>query len=323
MAVALINPSNGLALERQGDELRDSEGNPFPIVAGIPRMCAADNYADSYGLQWNWFERVQIDRPGSGQMQSEQRLFAATGWNPDELGEADILEVGSGAGRFTRVLLQKTRARIWSVDFSSAVEANSRNNRDVAGDRLVIAQASIYELPFRDGSFDKVLCLGVLQHTPDFEASVAALIRKARPGGEIVVDFYPIRGFWTNLHAKYLLRPFTRRMSHERLLALIDRNAGWMIKLAGALRRWKLGALTRLVPIVDERVAVPAGLTAEQHREWVVLDTFDMFSPEYDNPQRLPAVARMFERHGAKVILADFIDVGGGARAAVVRARRV
>ena len=73
-------------------------------------------------------------------------------------------------------------------------------------------------MPFPDGSFDKVFCLGVLQHTPDFEASVRALVVKARPGGEIVVDFYPIRGWWTKLNAKYLLRPLTKRMSHDRLL---------------------------------------------------------------------------------------------------------
>ena len=59
--------------------------------------------------------------------------------------------------------------------------------------------------------------MGVLQHTPDFEASVKALIKKAKPGGEIVVDFYPVNGWWTKLNAKYLLRPFIKRLSHARL----------------------------------------------------------------------------------------------------------
>ena len=62
---------------------------------------------------------------------------------------------------------------------------------------------------FPDGSFDKVFCLGVLQHTPDFEASVRALVRKAKPGGEIAVDFYPIRGWWTKLNAVYQSSPPT------------------------------------------------------------------------------------------------------------------
>ena len=56
----------------------------------------------------------------------------------------------------------------------------------------------------------------------------------------------------------------------------------------------------------------------------MVLDTFDMLSPEYDNPQRISTVAKMFERSGADVTFAGFVDNGTG-RAAVVRAvkRRV
>ena len=44
-----------------------------------------------------------------------------------------------------------------------------------------------------------------------------------------------------------------------------------------------------------------------------------MFSPEYDNPQRIADVVRMFERNGARVTSAGHVDVGTGA-AAVVRA---
>ena len=47
------------------------------------------------------------------------------------------------------------------MDFSSAVNANLRTN-GLYGDRLRLAQASIYDLPFSDKSFDKVFCLGVL-----------------------------------------------------------------------------------------------------------------------------------------------------------------
>jgi SAM-dependent methyltransferase len=176
-------------------------------------------------------------------------------------------------------------------------------------------------MPFTDGSFDKTFCLGVLQHTPDFEASVRALVAKAKPGGEIVVDFYPIRGWWTKLNAKYLLRPLTKRMSHKRLLGIIDRNIDWLIAAHRALVRWRLGALTRFLPIADLRYILPKALSPKQAREWAVLDTFDMFSPEYDNPQRIERVAEMFERSGARVTFKGYVDVAG-AQAAVVRATK-
>jgi len=315
MTVRIINPFNGLALQIEGGEWRDPEGNSFPVIAGVPRVCEAHNYTDSFGFQWNKFARTQME---SGQ--SERRLFTESGWRTDELDDLDILEVGSGAGRFSRVILETTTARLWSVDYSTAVETNFHNNGEIAPDRFHLFQASVYELPFADGSFDKVLCLGVLQHTPDFDKSVEALVSKAKRGAEIVVDFYPIRGFWTKLHAKYLFRPLTRRLPHDKLLRLVETNVDWLIKAATFLRKAGLTAFARFLPLVDLRT-LPGDLTPDQRRQWAVLDTFDMFSPAFDRPQRVDAVARMFERHGASVSFAGYVDVDG-MKVAVVRGRR-
>jgi SAM-dependent methyltransferase len=318
MYVSLINPASGLPLQSRGDSLIDSAGNSFPVLNGVPRICAPDNYTESFGKQWNAYPLTQIDQPSQGQLLSEARFFQTTQWQPGSLQGQNVLEVGSGAGRFTRVVLQFTEANLWSVDYSSAVEANYKTNQSLAPNRLHLFQASIYEMPFADGSFDKVFCLGVLQHTPDFESSVRALVAKAKIGGEIVVDFYPIKGFWTKIHAKYLLRPLTKRMSHEKLLKLIDRNADRLIGMSRFLDKPGLRALRRFVPVCDIDKVAPVGIPYPHLREWVVLDTFDMFSPAYDNPQRLEDVAEMFRRSGARVTFAGFVDVGT-ASAAVVR----
>lgn len=321
MTVSYINPHNQLPLLRSDDALRDTSGAAFPIVDEIPRFCDVENYTRSFGRQWNKFQKTQIDREGIGGEPSRVRFFAETGWKPDELAKLDILEVGSGAGRFSRVVLEQTSANLFSVDYSTAVEANRRNNGSIAPMRFHLSQASIYDLPFPDGRFDRTFCLGVLQHTPDFEASVHALVRKTKPGGEIVVDFYPIRGFWTKFNAKYLLRPITRRMNQETLLGLIDQNVDRLIAASEFLHRNGVGALRRFLPVVDIHGALPSGLSKQQLREWVVLDTFDMFSPAFDNPQRIEDVAAMFEKAGAVVRFAGFVDNGTG-QAAVIRAVR-
>jgi SAM-dependent methyltransferase len=318
MSVPVINPANGLPLRTEGDFLLDSEGHRFPVIAGIPRICDADNYASNFGTQWNMFRETQLDSDAGQGGISERRFFAETAWEPAALADLDILEVGSGAGRFSQVVLKRTAAKLYSVDYSAAVEANLANNGKIAPDRFHLFRASIYDMPFPDEAFDKVFCLGVLQHTPDFEGSVRSLVRKAKPGGEIVVDFYCIRGFWTKISGKYLVRPFTRRMKQERLIKLVRRNAPWMMGLSKGLNRAGLHPLTRFLPIPDLAI-MPNCLTPEQLSEWVVLDTFDMLSPEYDNPQRIGAVARMFERSGAEVTFAGYVDNGTG-RAAVVRA---
>ena len=267
--------------------------DPPRVINGIPRFGELDNYSESFGFQWNRFAATQLHA------HSSERLWRETGWTPAELDGLDILEAGSGAGRFSRVILEETKANLYSVDYSTAVDANLRNNGEIAPDRFHLFQASIYELPFPDGAFDKVLCLGVLQHTPDFEASVKALVAKARPGGEIVVDFYPIRGWWTKVHAKYLFRPLAKRLPHDRLLKLIERNAAWLIAAHRGLTRIGLHALTRFLPLVDITGTLPRHLSADDLRQWAILDTFDMFSPQFDHPQRTDAVVAMFERAGA------------------------
>ena len=40
------------------------------------------------------------------------------------LSRSSVLEVGSGAGRFTEVFLQSTSGYLHSIDYSNAVEAN-------------------------------------------------------------------------------------------------------------------------------------------------------------------------------------------------------
>ena len=71
----------------------------YPIVAGIPRFGDADNYAASFGLEWTVHARTQYDSH-TGLTLSADRLFAETGWSRTLAGEV-VLEVGSGAGRFT------------------------------------------------------------------------------------------------------------------------------------------------------------------------------------------------------------------------------
>ena len=93
----------------------------------------------------------------------------------------------------------------------------------------------------------------------------------------------------------------------------------WLIKLSISLNKIGLGVLTRILPLVDLGTIPASGLNDRQFREWVVLDTFDMFSPEHDHPQRIKDVAAMFRNNGATVTFAGFVDLADGLKAAVVR----
>ena len=317
--IQLINPFNQLPLHKNGKSYSDEKGNHFPVIHNVPRFVSNDNYTASFGFQWNKFQQTQIDRQAEALSFSKVRFLACTGWDKEDLTGKNILEVGSGAGRFTKIVLEETGANLYIVDYSDAVSANFRNNGHF-GQRLNLFQASIYEMPFPDNSFDKVFCFGVLQHTPDFKKSVKCLIDKVKPGGELVVDFYPINGWWTKVNAKYFLRPWTKKMPHEKLLNLIDRNADRLIALYNFFDRIKLGKIVnRFLPVCDIKHSMPLHLSEKELREWVVLDTFDMFSPEHDHPQKIATVKKWFEDFGMQVSFADHIQYTANAKAAVVK----
>ena len=316
----IINPTTKDILSKEGQNLVDKSGNKFPIVNEIPRFVKPDNYCDSFRFQWNKFSGTQLDEKNNTIKASKERFFSETNWEQEDLSGKNILEVGSGAGRFSEVVLLHTQANLYSVDYSDAVTNNFSNNSHISPGRFHVYQASIYELPFFDNSFDKVFCLGVLQHTPNFEQSVASLISKVKSGAEIVVDFYPIQGWWTKVHIKYMLRPVVKNMSHKKLLFIIEKNIDWLIKTHFIFHKLKIGFLNRFLPIVDIVNTFPEGLTLKQMKEWAILDTFDMFSPEFDNPQRISKVVSMFDNNGADVTFSGYKYFSNNSKAAVVKA---
>jgi len=48
-------------------------------------------------------------------------------------------------------------------------------------------QGSVFELPFADETFDKVICSEVMEHVHDFRAAARELARVTRPGGVVAV----------------------------------------------------------------------------------------------------------------------------------------
>jgi SAM-dependent methyltransferase len=318
--IKFINPFTQGSLQISKRGLIDGDNNIFEKTNGAYRILQSkENYTESFGYQWNIFVETQIDNNKSDL--SKLRLFAETNWDKTDLSDENVLEVGSGAGRFSEVLLKYTNANLFSVDYSNAVEANFKNNGHF-GERFKLFQASIYDLPFAANQFEKVLCIGVLQHTPDFKQSIKSLINQVKPGGELVVDFYPIKGWWTKVCAKYMFRSITKKWSHEKLLQKIEDNVDWMISVSHFLQKIKLGFLNRFIPVCDIYNTLPyKTFTKQQLREWCVLDTFDMFSPEHDHPQKLSTVHNWFEEFGMKNVKSEFVntDSTGRVMSAVVK----
>ena len=260
-------------------------GAEYPIVNGVIRFVDREHYAGSFGLQWNVHRQTQLDS-FTGLPLSRRRLFQVTGW-PEDLRGQTVLEAGSGAGRFTEVLLG-TGADVLSFDLSTAVDANVANNGPHPN--LCLMQADMSAIPVRPRSMDKVLCLGVIQHTPDPAATFHALTEHVRPGGELVIDVYAAR-LRSLISWKYALRPLTKRMDKQRLHRLIAATVPPLVPVSAWLYRMFGRTGARLLPIIQYD---HLGLSRELNRDWAVLDTFDMYAPAHDHPQTLETVRKWY-----------------------------
>ena len=280
----------------------------YVLRNAIPRFVPDDQYAGSFGFQWNKFRRTQLDSY-TGLPLTADRLFFVTKWQRELHGER-ILEAGSGAGRFTEVLLG-TGATVFSFDLSSAVDANQVSNG--AWPNLNLFQGSIYDIPLPEQHFDKVVCLGVLQHTPDPERAFASLASHVKPGGELAVDVYSRR--WQQLVSwKYLLRPFTTRIPQKTLFRMIEIVVSVLLPVSIFLRRigGKVGG--RIMPILEYS---HWGLPYKLNREWAILDTFDMYSPAHDHPRNKAQVHEWFAGAGFVDVVVEF-----GPNGIIARGRR-
>ncbi len=265
----------------------------YPVVGNIPRFVSDFNYADNFGMQWNYFSKTQLDSH-SGTSISKDRFYNATGWNRKQLKNKLILDAGCGSGRFAEIAL-KSGAVVVALDFSNAVEACWKNLSHYPN--LHVVQGDILSLPFCDNSFDYVYSLGVLQHTPDVEKSFKSLVSVLKPGGNICTDFYWKR-FRTLMHSKYVFRPFTKRMKREKLFHILTKIVPKMLFLSKLLSRIPLigVALKRMVPVANYAGIFP--LDEKQLQEWALLDTFDMLAPQFDKPQSRVTIAKWYSEMG-------------------------
>lgn len=276
-----------------GDLISESGEHHYAVTRFVPRFVPRDNYAESFGFQWNRFRHTQLDSR-TGRPISHDRFFAFTGWTPELLRGRRVLDVGCGAGRFAEVALA-AGADVTALDYSVAVDACWQNHGPHPA--LDVVQGDLYALPFEPASFDFVYCLGVLQHTPDPRAAFLALPQQLRGGGRLAVDLYP-REQLNRFHPRYWLRPFTTRLPRHTLFRLVERVVPVLLPVSNAVGRLpRVGrTLRHAVPVAN--YAGVLDLTPQQLEEWSVLDTFDWLSPRYDQPQSAATLQQWLEAAG-------------------------
>jgi SAM-dependent methyltransferase/uncharacterized protein YbaR (Trm112 family) len=247
---------------------------PYQVHCGVPRFVQSGDYASTFGRQWNYFRTVQIDSYNKN-TRSLQMLRETTGWDEDALRGRTLLDAGVGAGRFADCA-SAHGARVFGVDLTNAVDAAFLNIG--RRENVHLAQADIFSLPFREGTFDLAYSIGVLHHTPDPDTAFSCVAATVRPNGQFAVYLYSRYGIGSRLTD--LIRKVTTRLP-----------TGLMLGLSAVAVP---GYYVYKVPVVGKLLRLVLPISEIPDWRWRWLDTFDWFTPKYQFKYLYPEVFRLF-----------------------------
>ncbi|MFN8390802.1 MAG: methyltransferase domain-containing protein [Bdellovibrionota bacterium] len=271
-------PTCKTPLTVQSSSMRCSAGHEYPIVRGIPRFVSSDQYVDSFSFEWNTHNTTQLD---FAQKNSNSKVILSqkTGLSEEDVRGKLVLDAGVGAGRFSDIL-SNWGANVIGADLSYAVEASGQNLKDRPN--VQITQADIGNLPFAPETFDYIISIGVLHHTPDTRTYFERLVPLLKKGGTIAIWLYPNMGDYAT-RAQWI--PYTYKIPDKMFyewcrfwVPIFKRNINTSIV------RW----IGSVFPFSNQNYGL----------ENDILDTFDGFSPRFHGVHNPEEVMEWFSAAG-------------------------
>jgi uncharacterized protein YbaR (Trm112 family)/ubiquinone/menaquinone biosynthesis C-methylase UbiE len=211
----------------------------YPIHDGVPRMLVfptgvaqqfVAKYADRIAKELDGFT-LPDESPATGE-ETVLRTFSSEWVNYDWTNEATywnttpevvyktmsslldlerhpirdkaVLEVGIGIGALADYMAREEECELVGVDLSYAVDpANKHFGRNPF---LHVVQASVFRLPYRDGTFDLAYSHGVLHHTFSTKAAFEGLATLPKMGGRLYIWVYSHDAQTRSLERRALMR---------------------------------------------------------------------------------------------------------------------
>lgn len=122
-----------------------------------------------------------------------------------------VLEVGSGSGSFSKLLLETDLEFLLAIEPSGAMfeQLKAEIGRDPSDGRVQFLNGSLHQVSdgLAAGTFDSVLYINVLEHIEDDLAELARARPLLRQGGALIIYVPALPG---------LFGPFDKRVGHHR-----------------------------------------------------------------------------------------------------------
>ncbi len=105
-----------------------------------------------------------------------------------------VLDIGCGEGRHSWELCKRSKCCVYGVDIDETSLKKAHyafylleKQGEIKGS-WILAKADITSLPFKDNTFDKIVCSEVLEHVPDDIAAIRELVRVLKSYGTIAIS---------------------------------------------------------------------------------------------------------------------------------------
>lgn len=117
-----------------------------------------------------------------------------------------VLDIGCGVGQYSlKIAMEYSPAKVVSLDLTGGVDiarAYIKQNYPEIYKKMLFVQASVFNMPFKNESFDYIFSLGVLHHTGDTILAIQSAIDKLKNGGEINIWIYAASLVYTDTREK-------------------------------------------------------------------------------------------------------------------------
>ncbi len=101
-----------------------------------------------------------------------------------------VLDAGCGEGRHCFGVLERGADVVGlDLDFASlrAASGRLRDRASELGSVGAVNQGDAFHLPYRDNTFDRVICSEVMEHVHDYVGAARELARVTKPGGRLAI----------------------------------------------------------------------------------------------------------------------------------------
>jgi len=142
-----------------------------------------DDYASKKAQGYSVYKFQPTHRIGLTNYLRERELINILELKPED----EVLDTGCASGRQVLEmshLVHKCHGTDISAAFVNTANANAARTKI---DNVAFSVASVEQLPFADGSFNKIVCAEVLEHVADKNIALQELLRVLSPNGRLAI----------------------------------------------------------------------------------------------------------------------------------------